>query len=154
MVVETRFLAATVFFLRFWASLLTVFKSFLPFGKFFTSKTSLFDAQAVWQIRRWPKTVWWSAATSWRLSAAITTAASAGDLSDMVISTKLPKPPLEANTPPSHYLGFGRRLRKCSKLSYCTPYISSLLLGMQLVCERQNLITVIFLATQRSCLSP
>jgi hypothetical protein len=39
------FLAATVFFLQFWASFLTVFKSlFFQFGSLFTSKTNLSDA--------------------------------------------------------------------------------------------------------------
>jgi hypothetical protein len=31
-------LVATVFFLWFWASLLTGFKSFLPFGSFFSTQ--------------------------------------------------------------------------------------------------------------------
>ncbi len=37
------FLAVTVFLLQFWASIL-VFKSFLPFGSFFTLKINLSDA--------------------------------------------------------------------------------------------------------------
>jgi hypothetical protein len=65
MVAETRFLAATVFFLLFLALLLTVFKFFFTIWQlFYFENKPLRCTKAVWQIQQRPKTAWWSAATS------------------------------------------------------------------------------------------
>ncbi len=61
------FLAVAVFLLWFWASLLIIFKSFVPFGSFFTLKTNLSDTPSNLINLAMGKTAWWSGATSLRL---------------------------------------------------------------------------------------
>ncbi len=58
------FLAVEVFLLWFWASLLIIFKSFVPFGSFFNLKTNLSDAPSNLTNLAIAKTAKWSGATS------------------------------------------------------------------------------------------
>ncbi len=88
MAVVTRFSAATVCFFNF-EHRLTVFKSFIFFSNFFASKTNLSDApkqsSKFGQLKPHG-----TAAPSQCLSTIITTEASSGDFSHMVIPTRIP----------------------------------------------------------------
>jgi NADH:ubiquinone oxidoreductase subunit 5 (subunit L)/multisubunit Na+/H+ antiporter MnhA subunit len=99
--------------------LLTVFKSFIPFGNFFTQKPRLSEAPK----QRHKISNWWTLLPLGVRPLLSAIAAFAGGFLHMVTPT-CPPHPLEAKLHPSYHLGSGRRPEKvhCTELSNTLYY--------------------------------